>query len=251
MNGESVNKTDHYQFHEEILCTMKLYQSGILEVTPGFSNIEAEDSDHDGDIFVDDKDLENAANKGPKLTTFTFLTPLGSIYQYTLEWVDFIIDEDMLEALALKVDDERYEQSSRRKYNIASDVRSKIDQVDSSLLTITGEDLFIINFESLLSFRPRWKDSSIRIDYEIILPKGYRYTLISGSMTSIANCRISGSTGLTKLTSPKRNSKTVLMIFLVFALVQLVRQYQIRVTPNAFPMIPSELFSTFMLGYCF
>ncbi len=214
------------QYHEELLCTMKLYNRGILEVTPGFSNIESEDSDDD-DIFVNNEALEISANKGSKLTTFTFSTPSGSIFQYSLEWLDYLLDEDVAESLALTVSDGQYTMQSTRRRKLVSQIAPH-----TSLFAASEEELFMIDFDSVSEFKPMWKRSSIRIDYEILLPQGWKYELISSDMrrSTRIGSSITGSTGLVEASRPatKANGNLENVVFLLssFFFIHLVSKDQ-------------------------
>lgn len=213
------NDLDTRLFHKEILCTMKLYESGLLEVTPGFSNIETEHSDDDH-IFVSSESLEKRALKGAKLTTFIFTTSTGSIYQYTLEWVDFLVDQTELESLAIQEMDEHYRQLAQKRKNILE--RLNENNASADWVTRPGdEELINIELSSAYGFYPQWNHSSLSIDYDITLPKGWK-CLIDDYTPENESTHI-GSTRLSKPTCQSTHEKsTRLNLFFCFVLFQLV-----------------------------
>ena len=220
-------------------------------MNPGFSNIEPEDSDSD-DIFVNNSDLETVAKEGPKLTTFTFSTPLGSIYQYSLEWIDYIIDEDVLEHLSLTVDDEQHEILSQTKKEFVLDRHQDIELVGSSLWPTFREELFIIDFETVTGFKPMWKYSSIRIDYEIVAPQGWKYELISGDQRSVnVGGSITGSSCSTKAFIPTKGDAKSFFSYPVayFIFVLLVSKRCVDFYAGNYAS--STVFTNICIGYCF
>lgn len=71
---------DHIKEH--VLCTIKIYQGGSLQVTPGFSE-EEEESDEEGGPYRSIKNMRVAKTKGHRLTTFQFAG--FQQFRYTLE----------------------------------------------------------------------------------------------------------------------------------------------------------------------
>lgn len=155
-------------FHSELLCTMKLYRSGMLEVTPGFSNVESEDSDDD-EIFVSSECLEKSTVKGAKLSTFAFSTANKSIYQYTLEWVGFLNDQNELESLVLRERDEQYRLLSQHRQKVLWRINES-DISASSFTRAVDEKLVQVEFISATGFNSQWNSVSLSIDYDITVP---------------------------------------------------------------------------------
>lgn len=212
-------------FHEEPLCSMKLYKSGLLEVTPGFSNVEPEESDDD-EIFISSESLEKRAIKGEKLTSFTFATLEGSVYQYTLEWIDYLIDQDELESLALREMDEHYRILSHRQKSLFW--RMNENNSMDSLTRIIDEDLIHIDFESASGFYPKSYNSSLSIEYDITLPDGWKYSIADFSESETAEDDVYvGSTRLMKPAGQSTfagNFKLTIQIFLICILFILVSE---------------------------
>ena len=60
-------------FHEEVLCVLKLSQSGLISACPAWSEVEPEDCD-DTRVFMSQRGINEVINKGPRLTTYIFST---------------------------------------------------------------------------------------------------------------------------------------------------------------------------------
>lgn len=167
--------------HQELLCSIKLHNSGMLEVNPGFSNKEAEDSDDD--IFVSSVCLQKSETKGIKLSTFSFATSAGSVYQYALEWIDYIVDPNKLENLALREVDEHYRLLSQHRKNLLWQIDENNTPIDS--LTCTEDEKLIqIQLISAFGFHPKWDRSSLSIEYHITIPN--QADSVTGSTMGVA-----------------------------------------------------------------
>lgn len=70
------------EFHEHTLCTIKYYNSKMVSVCPGFSSV------------LDSRNDPLAWKKGPKLSTYQFYSPAGSLYEYAIENENEIYPED-------------------------------------------------------------------------------------------------------------------------------------------------------------
>ncbi|GMH49020.1 hypothetical protein TL16_g00424 [Triparma laevis f. inornata] len=71
------------RFFEKVLCTIKLFSNNTMEATPGFSEEEPEDEYNP--TFASSHSLQVRQTEGPKTTTFRFVTPRGSVYEYAIE----------------------------------------------------------------------------------------------------------------------------------------------------------------------
>jgi len=194
---------------------MKLYNSGMFEVTPGFSIIEPEDTDDN--IFVSLEHLKKMVTKGPNLTTFTFTTPSGLIYQYSLEWIGYLEDPNQVESLALRELDEHYRLLSQRRKMLLWNIEERGLTVND-LADAADETLVQINIESIEGFRNKWKNDYLSVEYDITIPN--------------ESDSIRGSTML--MDFPKSSSgyyyKTIgLTGATIFCLVLLVRDFQYSV----------------------
>ncbi len=137
-------------FHEQILGRIRLHvRDGLMEVWPGFSIEETRGQgvmaqqhfDGDSEIFVSPEHLETMM-KGKSTsdddnvgigvgtkdfisdendvsnskTKFTFTTPQGSSYRYTLDWEGLITNDwNMMEDLSLRQVDSEYEKLAKRR----------------------------------------------------------------------------------------------------------------------------------------
>ena len=147
---------------------MKLHESGMLEVTPGFSNIETEDCDDEDGLFECNETLEIRNTKGSILTTFTFVTTRGTFYQYALEWLGFLGDSNDLENLALCEMDEHYRLASQKRQIVLSKMNDT--NIIDNLASRMGEGLIQIVLVSANGFRPHLPRSRLHIEYEVMIP---------------------------------------------------------------------------------
>eukprot|EP00569_Conticribra_weissflogii_P009258 CAMPEP_0171371884 /NCGR_PEP_ID=MMETSP0879-20121228/8925_1 /TAXON_ID=67004 /ORGANISM="Thalassiosira weissflogii, Strain CCMP1336" /LENGTH=601 /DNA_ID=CAMNT_0011880549 /DNA_START=281 /DNA_END=2086 /DNA_ORIENTATION=+ len=99
MAGVSLESTRRY--HEEVLCIIKVHKNGLVSSYPGWSEEEPEDCD-DSRIFASDKGLNETREQGSRLTTFSFTSPLGSVYEYTIEPVGGLSYDDGVERMITK-----------------------------------------------------------------------------------------------------------------------------------------------------
>lgn len=89
------------RYHEEVLCIMKVHKNGLVSTYPGWSEEEPEDCD-DSRLFASDKGLNETREQGSRLTTFTFTTPMGSVYEYTIEPVGGLSYDEGVERMITK-----------------------------------------------------------------------------------------------------------------------------------------------------
>ncbi|KAL7548331.1 hypothetical protein ACHAWF_011618 [Thalassiosira exigua] len=68
---------------DEVLCIIKLFESGLVSACPAFSQVEHEDCDETG-VFISNEGIDEVIDKGPRLTTYTFCMG-GSVYEYAIE----------------------------------------------------------------------------------------------------------------------------------------------------------------------
>ncbi|KAL9180455.1 hypothetical protein ACHAXT_008425 [Thalassiosira profunda] len=92
--------------HVQVLCVIKLHESGQLSACPGFSEVEPED-DCDGRVFASDRGLDEARVLGPRLTTYAFCT----VAEYAIE-CNAVGGDDRGEADLLAT--EKHEERRRR-----------------------------------------------------------------------------------------------------------------------------------------
>ena len=71
-------------FHEEVLCVIKCYSSGLVSSQPALSEVECEDCD-DNRVFISQEGINEVTSKGQRLTTYSFVVA-GLVYEYTVEW---------------------------------------------------------------------------------------------------------------------------------------------------------------------
>ena len=97
---------------EHILCSIKLYQDGFLEVTPGFSGVISESSDDipgafdssqersSLSLFLDDNTVRTGISDGFKLTTNRIRSKKGIEYEYSIQNInDVLIPHQLAEIM--------------------------------------------------------------------------------------------------------------------------------------------------------
>ena len=95
-----------YYYTEHVLCTIKIYKDGLLEVSPPFSPIIEEEDNliHESatvpSVFSSDKTIKNSVNKGFKIKTDRLRSKNGSEYEFCIQNVNQLQSpqdiEDML-----------------------------------------------------------------------------------------------------------------------------------------------------------
>eukprot|EP00600_Ochromonadales_sp_CCMP1393_P000658 CAMPEP_0174985650 /NCGR_PEP_ID=MMETSP0004_2-20121128/18462_1 /TAXON_ID=420556 /ORGANISM="Ochromonas sp., Strain CCMP1393" /LENGTH=1154 /DNA_ID=CAMNT_0016238327 /DNA_START=65 /DNA_END=3529 /DNA_ORIENTATION=+ len=86
---EGWNEKDY--FNEHVLCSIRLYQDGLLEVSPMFSTVVEEEVNvtHDEcsglSAFLDDVSAEAGIKKGFRLSSFRVRSSKGSEFEYVIE----------------------------------------------------------------------------------------------------------------------------------------------------------------------
>jgi len=170
-------------FHEQLLCSLKLHRDGLLEVTPGFSTEERDYFDGDSEIFVSPENLDTMHKNDCKITSFSFTTPKGAMYRYTLEWAGQIDKWEDLENLSLRRMDEEYKLVSDRRRIVLSKVKDHCANIDR----LTREEhLLQIEIVSASNFYPMfadvngYRDNSIYVRYQIIAQSRWTANLSSG-----------------------------------------------------------------------
>jgi hypothetical protein len=100
--------TQERNFNEHILCSIKLYQDGLLEVSPSFSSVveEAGFLTHDEcsglSAFIDDHSAEAGIKKGFRLASFRVRSAKGSEFEYVIQNVNDILIPHKLEQIEAK-----------------------------------------------------------------------------------------------------------------------------------------------------
>ena len=99
---------------EHVLCSIKLYQDGFLEVTPGFSGIFSESSDDLSgtfdasqersslSLFLDDNTVRTGISDGFKLTTNRIRSKKGVEYEYSIQNINDVLIPHQLSEIMKK-----------------------------------------------------------------------------------------------------------------------------------------------------
>jgi len=187
-------KTKHDD--EAVLCVIKLYpDSGQLSSTPQFSEVESED--FEDRLFLSDSSISKILERGQRLTTHSFSTTTGCLYEYTIQCPT--IDEDnrnmdnmLAEQRILDREDARREkiynelQDCDSLYDGSNDVFTHAAHVE--LISIEG-DAFVQS--NLLLSQPH--GSNISVQYKVVestssTDKWEERLLLEGSTSSVSSC---------------------------------------------------------------
>ena len=165
---EEISKFRKY-YHEEVLCTLKLYENGMLEVSPGFSLPVPEDIE-DNFIFASNKSLQNRIRNGPFIAAFSFTSPRsGNMYQYTIEpryLPNYHHDINLHDQILRKQTDSLFKLGIERRHRISTALKELHSEPDSTLDTV------LIQFISATEFSPPYGyNSKLYIKYDCSLPR--------------------------------------------------------------------------------
>ena len=69
------------------MCTIRVYQSGLVIANPALSKREAEDYDL-SNVFMSNRGFDEIVKNGERLTTYQFYTREGLIFEYSIESSD-------------------------------------------------------------------------------------------------------------------------------------------------------------------
>uniref|UniRef100_A0A7S1XTY5 Uncharacterized protein n=1 Tax=Phaeomonas parva TaxID=124430 RepID=A0A7S1XTY5_9STRA len=153
--------------HHEVLCQIKLYTSGKMEVQPGFSEAQAE-SDDEGGGFVDDVALKTQLEQGPKLTTFRFQTAEGRIFEYAVENVNEVDnDDELINIEAHEREIEKKQTRSRQQARTRNITHPVVDEPRPLALQVQLE---IVGADSFAQTNGR----SLYVEYETVTPNHWR-----------------------------------------------------------------------------
>ena len=158
-----------------MLCVLKYYKSGILEVSPGFSEYERNHSEKSDCMFLSSPELLSRS-KSINISTFYFKTRQGVHYQYTLNWPEYIKDVRILEEKDIVQVDEDFQKIAVHRKEIIMKLR-KISPVIENWTR--EEDIILLELVSASKFyiRPSpnlgSSNASLFVRYEIILPSDW------------------------------------------------------------------------------
>ena len=164
-------------FTEHILCSIKLYQDGLLEVTPGFSGVTIESmggvSDGFGSqsdecslsAFLDEETVVGAMANGFNLTTRKIRSKKGSEYKYIIQNMNDLLIPHQIEEVVKqqKVLDARSSllnksstDTSSWKQDPPSKGKQKVHAIYAEI--VSGQD---------------FRGNKIFVNYQVTSPKGW------------------------------------------------------------------------------
>eukprot|EP00814_Leptocylindrus_danicus_P016718 CAMPEP_0116018558 /NCGR_PEP_ID=MMETSP0321-20121206/8714_1 /TAXON_ID=163516 /ORGANISM="Leptocylindrus danicus var. danicus, Strain B650" /LENGTH=356 /DNA_ID=CAMNT_0003488963 /DNA_START=389 /DNA_END=1459 /DNA_ORIENTATION=- len=113
--GGKFDTTNDPDYHQQVLCALKLHKNGLLEVTPGFSSID-ERLQINPSLLTLPLDMDPAH----RITTFTFTSPEGSLYEYSIinEFAVSNIEAEKDAKLQLMHDHSKLYERDKKLYNI-------------------------------------------------------------------------------------------------------------------------------------
>merc|ERR1711871_137690 len=156
----------HENFNEHILCSMKLYQDGGLEMSPALSMIQEEnsiDGNSSRSLFMENKTVYAGLTRGFKLRTFRIQTEKGAEFEYVVENINELTEPEEMEQIRRNRESQEAlaVQRSRGTDNWKQDGPAK--KFDFSA-AFNGEIVSCVGFEGEKFF----------INYQIVLPNGWK-----------------------------------------------------------------------------
>lgn len=117
-----------YYYNENILCSVKIYSDGLIEINPGFSKYidETQESDRKVDglsatVFLNNKTVNSGIKEGFRLSSHRVLNSLGSEYLFTLQNLnDLLLPQKIEEIRQLNMISDK-QASQRSRGNASSD----------------------------------------------------------------------------------------------------------------------------------
>jgi hypothetical protein len=174
---------------EHILCAVKLYQDGVLEISPAFSSIVEEDSTatllqssigqagSPMSVFLDDSTIEAGMRKGFRLSSFKVRSIKGAEYEYVLHNVNDILVPHQLEAIETK---QSVQNAIKAAENRGSTIGGHNWKQDPS-----KKDRTLGVYAEIVSGKS-FEGDSLVVTYELVLPQNW--TLRTGDLSDgVAN----------------------------------------------------------------
>ena len=159
---------------------MKLYQNGILEVSPNFSTEEPENSDSplNASIFSSCNSLHAQQKGGDRISSFCFTSLNGSVFRYSLERVDEIEDFEVFKRLSLINENQEYLKLEQQERKIVSKLKN-IEEPFSDNRSPVRTALFLEIVSAKNFFPPTLEcfnitNVSIAVQYDLVLPSGWK-----------------------------------------------------------------------------
>ncbi len=172
-------------FTEHVLFSITLHQDGIVECTPSFSDIVAEQSSSEAvtdtipsSLFVDDATIKAGIKKGFKLSTYRVIAKRGAEYEYCVMNVNDVRSPFLIENIK--------EHKKNLNRDLVSRVRGPQIHYDPSLWK---QDPPRDNYEHSICYYNEivsgcgFQGDNIRVMYEIMTPTSGGWRVRSGNLT--------------------------------------------------------------------
>jgi hypothetical protein len=165
------------------LCTIKVHKNGIVKSTPGFSVTEAEE--YDNGLFMSKRGFEEAMTSGKRISTYSFQTHDGSVYEYCIESNEqqrtHEMDNDQFIASQMELDREiidSWRELIRKDYEDSGRLYEEsccsTSQACVEVITATG-----FHHENMLLSTPFGSNLTIRYQLKVV-NDGCKNTLMKG-----------------------------------------------------------------------
>lgn len=157
---EELTKQD--SFFEQRLCSIKIFNSGEVEISPGLSHhapeIDPKSAINYEPIFFASDTLRVAAEKGFRLSTWRFRSRAGSTYEYAIENVRDLLPLNEVDKLIVE---ERLTSKARKS------------AITSTLLVRQSKDVTLHVFAEIIS-ADGFDNDQLVVAYETYLPQQWR-----------------------------------------------------------------------------
>ena len=157
---------DKAPIFEKCLCAIRLFSHGLLAVQPGFSGVMDEpEGGATEDVFAG-AGGGAGAELPPRIHSFTFSTPQGSTYEYTVENLNEVYDVDE-EAQMVRADETHAAEQSQRWRLLAGSGFDRPPPEGQRRVFVNAEIVSAANFD----------EDRLYVQYEVVLPSdgGWRW----------------------------------------------------------------------------
>ena len=162
-------------WYEHTLCEIKVHDSGLMEAIPGFSENDFEG--HNTSICHNTKNEFDATEmNNVRFTKFRFMTPSGSVYEYSLERIFENLDNKISvekKRHYLFLEYERHRQHRLRNRKLLLLACNHVPK--HPLLHVAVDFVSAINFDSIASQNLLFRSGLLCLEHEVLLPSGWCY----------------------------------------------------------------------------
>jgi hypothetical protein len=168
-------------YNEHILCSIKVYNDGLLEFTPNLSQNKDEIGGKNSDIivnslFVNDETVAASlnSNKGMKLSTYKVYSKSGREFEYAIINVNEVVSP--LELESMRRNDLSKDAIQARQSRVIDEANDSNDGSTPSSWKqdppSRGHDKSMVFYAEIVSGKGFHGDRLL-VDYEVLLPQGW------------------------------------------------------------------------------